>query len=205
MHELRQFVRLVFLESFEVLFFSAGVRTSCSGLSPGGCLAKIEKLAKTSNESVEKNTGKSWDYWIQILKKAGADNLTHKEIVQLLKTKHKLKPWWQQIVAGGFEVYIGRRNEGENAKGEYTVTVTKTLPANQKNVWKFITSPEGLTQWLNPMDAFKIAKGSSFEVAGGIFGEVRTLKAPKHIRLRWEDADWPKKTVARSGSFVVSS
>jgi len=160
-------------------------------------LPKIERLARTSAESLEKNTGKNWDYWIHVLKKAGADSLTHKEIVLLLKTKHKLKPWWQQIVAGGFEVYIGRRNEGENAKGEYSVTVTKTLSVDQKNVWNFITSPEGLAEWLTPMDAFKVTKGSVFEIAGGVFGEVRTLKVPTQIRLRWEDADWPKKTVVQ--------
>lgn len=47
------------------------------------------------------------------------------------------------------------------------------------------------------MDAFKVTKGSVFEIAGGVFGEVRTLKVPTQIRLRWEDADWPKKTVVQ--------
>tara|TARA_B110001454_G_C12723308_1_gene436521 strand:+ start:62756 stop:63406 length:651 start_codon:yes stop_codon:yes gene_type:complete len=160
-------------------------------------LAKIEKLARTSNESIIKHTGKSWDTWIEVLKKAGAENLSHKEIVQLLNTKYKLKPWFQQIVTGGFEVHIGRRREGENEKGEYTVTVTKTLPVDQKTLWKFITSIEGLAVWLKPMDEFKIVKGATFEVIGGIFGEVRTVKSPIQFRLRWEDSDWVKKTVVQ--------
>lgn len=160
-------------------------------------MAKIEKLARTSNESIEKHTGKSWDYWISTLKKAGAENLSHKDIVLLLKSKYKLKPWWQQIVAGGFEVHIGRRNEGENEKGEYSITITKTLPIDQKKLWKFITSVEGLNLWLKPMDEFKIIKGAQFEIIGGIFGEIRTIKAPQHIRLRWEDSDWPKKTIVQ--------
>lgn len=160
-------------------------------------MGKIAKLARTSNESIEKNTGKSWDYWVTTLKKDGAEGLSHKEIVQLLKTKYKLKPWWQQVVTGGFEIFIGRRNEGENEKGEYSVTVTKTLPVDQKTLWKFITSPEGLAIWLNPMDELKLAKGSQFEIVGGCFGEVRTFKAPKQIRLRWEDPDWPKKTTVQ--------
>jgi uncharacterized protein YndB with AHSA1/START domain len=154
-------------------------------------------LARTSNESILKHTGKTWDVWIETLKKAGALNLTHKEIVQLLKTKYKLKPWFQQIVTGGFEVHTGRRREGENEKGEYTVTVTKTLPVDQKTLWKFITSQDGLNVWLKPMDEFKIVKGASFEVIGGIFGEVRTFKPPMQLRLRWEDSDWAKKSVVQ--------
>ena len=80
-------------------------------------------LARTSNESILKHTGKIWDDWIETLKKAGALNLTHKEIVQLLKTKYKLKPWFQQIVTGGFEVHTGRRREGENETPRVTMMI----------------------------------------------------------------------------------
>lgn len=47
------------------------------------------------------------------------------------------------------------------------------------------------------MDNFKVIQGAVFEVTGGIFGSVRTLKKPSHMRLRWEDSDWPKKTIVQ--------
>lgn len=158
-------------------------------------MKKIESLGRTTTQSVEKHTGKDWDYWIGVLEKSRAENLNHKEIVSLLKTKFKLKPWWQQIVATGFEVHTGKKKEGQNAKGEYSVTVTKTINVSHKKLWKFLFSPIGLQCWLKPMSDFYAQKGETFEVNGGVFGEVRTIKPLNNIRLRWEDGDWPKKTV----------
>lgn len=58
----------------------------------------VKLLARTSSKSVLKHTGESWDHWLAVLKKSQASHLTHKEIVQLLKTKYKLTPWWQVYV-----------------------------------------------------------------------------------------------------------
>src|SRR5688572_1797323 len=79
--------------------------------------AEIEKIGKVKSESVLKCTGKSWAQWIAILEKAGARWMTHKEIVAFLK-KYKLSQWWQQGVATGYEMHIGRKAEGRNEKGE---------------------------------------------------------------------------------------
>lgn len=159
--------------------------------------SKISLIGKTTSQSVEKHTGKTWDYWIAQLKKENAQALTHKEIVALLNTKYKIKNWWQQIVSTGFEIHIGRKKEGQNEKGEYQVTVTKSLPISQKDCWAFLASEEGLRIWLQPMSEFHLQKGESFEVIGGIYGEVRTIKAPEKVRMTWHDSDWPKKSVVQ--------
>jgi len=158
-------------------------------------MAKIEKLGIYSNASVLKNTGKEWDEWVRLLNKNAAKNLTHQEIVALLKTKYKLGPWWQQAVTGGYEIHIGRRIEGQNIKGEYTVTSTKTFPVSQKTMWKLMTSPHGLEKWLAPLSPLEFRAKAGFEVRGGIYGSVRTLQAPKRARLSWQDDEWPKATV----------
>jgi uncharacterized protein YndB with AHSA1/START domain len=155
----------------------------------------IEKLGLYTDKSVLKNTGKNWVQWVQILNKDGAAHLSHQEIVALLKKKYKLSIWWQQAVTSGYEVHIGRRREGQNAKGEYQMTATKTFPVDGKTLWKIITSAEGQAAWLKPMTPLEFKIKEAFEVRGGVFGSIRTLKAPARLRMRWQDTEWPKPTV----------
>jgi len=77
----------------------------------------------------------------------------------------------------------------------YAVTSTRTFSIGKTQMWELITSPEGLQAWLNPLSKhFKIAPKQQFEIEGGIFGEVRTVKVGRQARLTWQDADWPKPT-----------
>lgn len=157
-------------------------------------LATIDRVAHVSNTSVLKHTGKSWNQWIEILDRLGARALVHKEIAAVLKKKYKLTLWWQHEVATGFEVHIGRKLPGRNAKGLFSMTVTKSLLHDQKRVWTYLKSAAGIDVWLKPMSKLILAPKNSFEVEGGIFGEVRTLKAPSRVRLSWQEVDWQKPT-----------
>lgn len=156
---------------------------------------QIESIGRTSSRSVEKHTKKNWDQWIKILEDNGARHWTHQEIVAWLKKKHKLIQWWQQIVTTGFEQYIGRRIEGQNQKGEYAITTTKTLPHSQKKVWDLLNSAEGQAIWLKPLSDFNFQVGRVYETEEGVFGEVRTMKKPERVRMTWQETDWEKKTV----------
>ena len=155
----------------------------------------IKKLGMYSTESVKKHTGKSWDQWIQILDKAGAHLLSHQEIVALLKKKYKLDPWWQQGVTGGYEIHSGRRVFGQNSKGDFATTSTKTLNITPKNLWKLLLTDEGLQCWLKPLSEFGLTKGEAFETEDGFFGEVRTVKAGLRARLKWQDPEWDKASI----------
>lgn len=155
---------------------------------------KIKAVGRVSSASVEKGSGKNWDQWVALLDRAGARNMTHQEIVAFLKKKYKLTLWWQQGVTGGYEIHTGRRVEGQNLKGDYSVTVTKSFALEQKVLWKKLWSVEGLALWLNPMSEFVLKKKNAFEVEGGIFGDVRSFKAPLRARLSWQDSDWLKPT-----------
>ena len=99
---------------------------------------KYSKIGRVSSASVEKGTGRGWDEWIPLLTKAGALGWTHKEIVQFLKKKYKLSPWWQQGVTLGFEVATKRRIDGQNQKGEYNVTATRSIALEAKALWKLL-------------------------------------------------------------------
>ncbi len=157
-------------------------------------LPKIEKLGRVSTKSVLKCTGKNWDQWLKILNDAGADTWQHKELVAFLKGKYKLSPWWQQGVASGYEIAIGRRVEGRNLKGEYSLTATKSIHVAAKSLWKFLCSPEGLALWLRPLSEVDVKAGTVFEAEGCVFGEFRTVKPGSHLRMTWQETDWDRST-----------
>jgi hypothetical protein len=158
---------------------------------------KIEKIGKVSTESVFKGTKKHWHQWIEILDRAGGRTLEHREMVAFLKRKYKLTSWWQQGVTHGYELHIGRKAEGRNAKGEYSTMASRTLPVNVKDSWKFLNSEKGLELWLKPMSDFELKVKTQFEKEGGIFGEVRTAKAAERARITWQDEDWSKPSIVQ--------
>jgi len=156
---------------------------------------KIQKIGRVTSVSVEKCTGKNWDTWVSLLTKAGATHWTHKEIVAWLKKKYRLNLWWQQGVASGFEMHLGKKIEGRDSKGEYSMTATRTMPRSQKKLWQYLNSEEGIKIWLKPLSEVVLENGAQFEIEGGIFGEVRTVKAPVRARLRWQETEWLKPSV----------
>lgn len=158
---------------------------------------EIEKLGAVTTESVFKATGKSWNQWIDILNKAGANTWTHKQITDFLKRKYKLSMWWQQGVSAGYEIFIDKRVPGRTLKGDYSITVTRTFPMAAKKLWQLISSEEGMSLWLRPLSKFKLKVGCSFETEGGAFGEVRTMRAGQRARLTWQEIDWNKSTTVQ--------
>jgi activator of HSP90 ATPase len=156
--------------------------------------ADIERIGQVSTASVHKGSGKHWREWINILDRAGAGGWTHQEIVAFLKKKYKLRPWWQQGVTIGYEIHTGKRVPGQTLKGDYSVTSTKAFAIDAKSLWKLVSSAKGIDIWLQPLSSFSLRPKSQYEVAGGIFGEVRTMKAPQRIRMTWQDSDWEKPT-----------
>lgn len=171
----------------------------------------IESLNRIKNNSVLKHTKRDWVEWVTLLSKAGAHNWTHQEIVAFLKNKYKLTTWWQQLVTSGYETHIGRRKEGASAKGTYSVTATKTIHLDHKLVWDKFSSPEGVQVWLKPLTSFSLVLKQTFELDGGVFGELRTMKAPERVRLTWQEEEWTKKSTVqvyiiprKNGSTVMA-
>jgi uncharacterized protein YndB with AHSA1/START domain len=160
-----------------------------------GATSDYEKVGKVSSQSVHQHTGKNWKTWIQLLEKAGARSFTYQEIVALLRKKYRLSPWWQQGVALGFEIATGRRRVGQDAKGKYMVTATKSLSVDVKAVWKKLVSPKGMEIWLRPLSPLRIAPKNPFETKDGYFGEIRTMAKARRIRLSWHDPFWKKPAV----------
>ena len=83
---------------------------------------------KYSDEKMKENTGKTWKEWISFLNKAGARNMTHREITKLFEEKGYIKDgWWIQGVTVAYEQAIGKRVVGQNCYGEFTSGTSKSL------------------------------------------------------------------------------
>lgn len=159
--------------------------------------AQIESLARVPRDSIIKHTKKDWNEWVKILDKAGARAWTHQETTNFLKRRYRLSPWWSQGVTMGYEVHIGRRIEGRNLKGEYSVTVSKSLHLDQLTAWRLWVSEEGIQAWLWPLSPVSLDLKATFETEDGAFGEVRTFKKNERFRLRWQEVDWPKHSTVQ--------
>lgn len=165
-----------------------------SELVEGKVPRSYDKVGNVSSESVKKHTGKDWKYWVTELEKRGARNLSHQEIVALLAKKYKLTPWWQQGVSLGFEIATGRRKVGQDAKGKYMVTATKSFSVDNKVLWKKLVSPAGIKIWMQPLSAVRLLPKAQFETKDGFFGEIRTMAVNRRIRVRWQEPYWESAT-----------
>lgn len=164
-------------------------------------MSEYPKIGSVTTHSVHKATGKHWREWVALLDKQGARSWPRSEIVAHLAKRHKLSPWWQQQVTAGYEVAIGRREEGRTIKGELTLTATKSMNVSAAAAWKLLMSPAGMEIWLQPLSPVELKPKAMFETTDGYYGEVRTMLAGRRARLTWQDPNWEKKTVVQL--FIV--
>jgi len=141
---------------------------------------KPAKGPRMSDEAVKAKTGKTWKEWFAILDKAGANKLTHKEIVKLLNTSHGVGPWWQQMVTVTYEQQRGLRDAHEKPEG-YQISVSRTVTVPLGKLYKAFASEKNRAQWL---------------AEEGLI--VRTATANKSMRVTWKDG----KTSVEIGFFA---
>ena len=150
---------------------------------------------RPSDEAVKKATGKAWDAWFAFLDKKGADTMKHKEMAEMLSEKKYIKNgWWSQMVTNAYEKARGRRVVGQTEDAGFQIGVTKTLPMSTKDLWKLITSSEGIALWLGRGTKLKFTPDEPYETADGTRGEIRTVRAGTRIRMTWQPKKFPKPT-----------
>ena len=122
-----------------------------------------------SSAAVEKATGKTWDEWHAILDDAGAAEMTHKQIVAVLHDKFGVRPWWQQMVAVGYEQARGKRVRHQRPNG-FAINRSKTIAVSASKAFAAWKEKRRRDQWL----------------AAAAF-VVRTATANKSLRVTWDD------------------
>ena len=127
--------------------------------------------SEASPEAVIKATGKAPEEWNAILDAAGARELTHKEIAELLREKHNVSPWWSQHVTVEYERARGMREMYQTTPG-YQVSASKTLPISLSRLYRMFSDESRRGQWL-PEAPITIRKDTP----------------EKTTRLTWTDGD----------------
>jgi hypothetical protein len=79
-----------------------------------------------SDAAIEKGTGRSWESWLGVFAAAGADQLSHQEIVEVAGGAGA-PPGWRQMVTVPFEQHLGRRVVGQVGDGVFNVSASKTV------------------------------------------------------------------------------
>jgi len=173
-------------------------------------MPKTKNAVNVGDEAVKNATGKTWPEWFAVLDKEGAAKLDHKGIVAILSKKHKVGPWWQQMVTVGYEQARGLRVKHQTATG-YSVSASRTLPASSRAVFDAWNDVRQRRRWLaDPLTIRKSTPGRSLRITWGdgktnvdvmLFGKgtgkaqvavehskLKTAAEVKRMKQYWTDA-----------------
>lgn len=128
------------------------------------------KLAGMSDAVVKEKTGCTWDRWVHALDRAGAETMTHREVVDLVRKRYKTPDWWSQMVTVGYERIKGLRARGQRRDGTYEATKSRTFAVPIETLHDAFASSAKRAKWLDE---------------SGV--KVRTSMPPKSIRLGFVD------------------
>jgi hypothetical protein len=125
---------------------------------------------RSSDESVLKNTGRTWDQWFKLLDKSGAKDKKHPEIARWLSEEHGVDGWWAQSVTVAYEQDRGMRAPGQRADGTYSVSASKTVKVPVEVLFEAFRDESVREGWLG-----------EYEVA------VRTARPGISMTAEWEE------------------
>jgi hypothetical protein len=135
--------------------------------APGAAL----RLAGVGGAAVLKATGRAWEEWLQVLDRAGARRLPHKEIALLLSRRFSVPNWWSQMVTVGYEQARGLREAHQTAAG-FSANASRTVGAGLARLYTAWSDPALRERWL---------PGAPLEVTRSTDG--------KSMRMRWTRGD----------------
>jgi len=123
-----------------------------------------------TDEGIKARTGKGWDAWFAALDKAGAQKLDHKGITEILYGKLKVGPWWSQMIAVSYERARGLRAMNQKCDGEFSVSVSKTLPVALSALYVAVADEDKRAKWF-PKGAFKASSQTKDKYFRGAWGK----------------------------------
>ncbi|MFN2637570.1 MAG: hypothetical protein ABR585_11120 [Gemmatimonadaceae bacterium] len=128
-------------------------------------------LAGMSDDRIKEKTGCNWERWVYALDRKRADEMSHREIVDLVHEKYKITGWWAQTVTVGYERIKGIRARGQRRDGSYEATKSRTFDVPVTTLFGAWADPKIRKQWLDQ------------EI------KVRTATEPKSMRIGWSDGN----------------
>ena len=131
-------------------------------------MKKPRETKRSSDEAVKAKTGKVWAEWFKILDAAGAKKMPHKKITAYLQGKHKVGPWWCQMVAVSYEHERGIRQKFQKCDGEFSTSGSRTMAVPLAKAYAAWTDEKLRKRWLPEA---KI--------------EITTATSGKYVRAKW--------------------
>jgi len=135
----------------------------------GAPTAEYARLARTRDATIAAKTGHDWAWWVRTLDAAGAWEMAHRDIADLVHATYGIPGWWAQSVTVGYERIRGLRDVGQRRSGEYEVGKSKTVAASVGAVFRAFKEKRTRERWL-PDPA-----------------TIRTATKDKTMRLGWAD------------------
>lgn len=155
---------------------------------------------RMSDAAVQAKTGHTWPEWFAILDAAGAQAMTHKQIVAYLVAEHHVGSWWQQMVTVSYEQERGLRAKHQMPDG-YQISASRTIAAQVAPLYDAWHEPAQRQRWLADANITirKATPGKSLragwddgpttlDVAFYPKGEQRTQVTVQHNKLPDGDA-----------------
>ena len=147
--------------------------------------AGADDATPVSDVTVKEKTGKSWNEWFRLLDRAGAQQMTHPQIVRLLADTYDVGPWWRQMLTVGYERARGLREKHQTADG-YQAGASKTVNVDVERLWSAWHNTRQRQAWLGDAEL-----------------TVRKATPSKSMRITWGDGShvdvlFQSKGVAKS-------
>ena len=135
-------------------------------------MQKPRETKRSSDEAVKAKTGKVWAEWFDILDKAGAKKMPHKEIAAHLHEAHKVSPWWSQMVSVAYEHERGIRERFQKCDGEFSASGSRTIAAPIAKAFAAWTDEKVRRRWL-PDGKLEITTATPGKYVRGKWGASR--------------------------------
>ena len=151
----------------------------------------------TSDETIQRRTGRGWEEWFEVLDEWGAPDRTHRETARWVAELQEIEPlaWNAQAVVSSYERARGLRAVGEHPEG-FAVTVSRTIAVPAGRLYEAFVEESVRERWLpgarmreriatKPKSArFDWGDGSSrVNVTFLEKGEAKSTVALEHSRL----------------------
>ena len=135
--------------------------TASAGVVPGW-------TPPVSDTAVAEKTGRTWAEWIAALDSAGCATMSHAAIAKVAGAQLGAGPWWQQMVAVGYERARGLRQVHQTTQG-YQVGASRTVGVDLATLWRAWHDAALRRRWL-PADF-----------------TVRKATTERSMRITWND------------------
>jgi uncharacterized protein YndB with AHSA1/START domain len=135
---------------------------------------------------VKAKTGKGWSYWFSVLDRFDVRAHGHKSAAEHLAKDHGLSGWWAQMITVEYERMRGLRTQNQSVRGDFQVSVSRTLEVPVSVAWSALADEATLRRWWGRSAKLDLREGGDFVHGGGGRGEVRRVVPGQRIRLWWQ-------------------